>query len=148
MSDIPDFKSRKGYLDANTADVYHFVTDLRNFEQFVPGSTFSDFYADEEQCSFKAGMLGTVNIRIGEKILNSKVVYTGNALQVNDFSLAFDILNNDNEKTEVRIGLKAGLNPTLKMMASGYIKQFLEIMIDEMEKFRGWNKTRTGNRPL
>ena len=34
--------------------------------------------------------------------------------------------------------LSADLNPMMKMMASGPINQFLEILINEMENFRDW----------
>jgi hypothetical protein len=68
----------------------------------------------------------------------SKVVFAGDALKKNDFSLVLHISDNGNHSPEVKISLKAELNPVLKMMAAKPIGQFLEKLINEMETFKGW----------
>jgi carbon monoxide dehydrogenase subunit G len=65
-------------------------------------------------------------------------VYSGNALQVKNFSLVMKIHEAENKNSEVNVILAAELNPILKMIASEQIKKFLEILICEMEKFKGW----------
>jgi hypothetical protein len=41
----------------------------------------------------------------------------------------------------VKVTLGADLNPMMKMMAVKPIRQFLEMLIDEMEKFTDWRNT-------
>jgi hypothetical protein len=45
-------------------------------------------------------------------------------------------------RAEVNLNLAAHLNPLLKMMAAKPIGNFLEKLIDEMEKFKGWKSSK------
>jgi carbon monoxide dehydrogenase subunit G len=138
MSTISTFKSRTGKLDYTMEDVYYFVTDLRNFKRFIPPGTISDLKMEEDSCSFQVSALGIVNIHIGEKVMYNKIVFSGNALHVNDFSLIMDLRDAENRHSEVKVTLNAEMNPVLKMVASEPVRQFLETLIQEMEKFRDW----------
>ena len=138
MSNLSYFESRSGKLTCSSEEVYTFVTDIRNFERFIPQGTISNWLADRESCSFNVSMLGTVSLRIAEKEMFSKVVYKGDALKKNDFTLVLDIGNSAKNTAEVIVSLNADLNPMLKMMASKPIVQFLEMLVNEMEKFTDW----------
>ena len=138
MSNLSYFESRSGKLTCSSEDVYVFVTDIRNFERFVPHGTISNWLADRESCSFNVAMIGTVSLRIAEKEMFSKVVYKGDALKKNDFTLVLDIGNSAKNTAEVIVSLNADLNPMLKIMASKPIVQFLEMLVNEMEKFKDW----------
>jgi hypothetical protein len=87
-------------------------------------------------------MLGTVSVRLAEKEKCNKVVFMGDALKKNDFSLTLDISDNLNKTADVKVKLSADLNPMMKMMATKPIGQFLEMLINEMENFRGWTGTK------
>ena len=138
MSNLSYFESRSGKLTCSSEEVYTFVTDIRNFERFIPQGTISNWLADRESCSFNVSMLGTVSLRLAEKEMFSKVVYKGDALKKNDFTLVLDIVNSAKNTAEVIVSLNADLNPMLKMMASKPIVQFLEMLVNEMEKFTDW----------
>ena len=117
---------------------FAFVTDLRNFERFIPKGSISNWNAEKETCSFNAPMLGTVTVRIAEKEKYKKVVFSGDALKKNDFSITQVISDNAESPADVRIMLSADLNPIMKMMAAKPIVQFLEMLVNEMESFRDW----------
>jgi hypothetical protein len=138
MSDLSHFESRSGQLTCSNEDVYSFVTDIRNFEQFVPEGTISNWQADKESCSFSVSMMGIVSVRITEKEQYCKVVYSGDALKKNDFSIILKISDLNTKSSEVKVMLNADLNPMLKTIAAKPIAQFLEMLIGEMEKFEGW----------
>jgi len=138
MSNLSYFESRSGKLTCSSEEVYTFVTDIRNFERFIPQGTISNWLSDRESCSFNVSMLGTVSLRLAEKEMFKKVVYNGDALKKNDFTLVLDIVNSAKNTAEVIVSLNADLNPMLKMMASKPIVQFLEMLVNEMEKFTDW----------
>ncbi len=138
MADLSYFESRSGRLTCNAEEVFAFVTDIRNFEQFIPDGTITNWNAKIESCSFRVSMLGTVTVRLSEKEKYNKVVFTGDALKKNDFSLTLNISENVKSLTDVKVLLSADLNPMMKMMAKKPIGQFLEILINEMESFRRW----------
>jgi len=142
MPDISKYESRTGKLTCTPSEIFDFVTDIRNFRQFVPDGTIDDLQIDMNSCSFHVTSLGKVNINLSGKEPHDKVVYNGNVLQSNDFSLVLNIKANSSGKAEVNLKLAAHLNPILKMMAAKPIENFLEKLIEEMEKFKGWQSAK------
>jgi hypothetical protein len=142
MSDISYYESRSGKLTCSASELFSFVTDIRNFGQFIPDGTITDWHAEKESCNFNVSMLGTVSFRLVEKEKYSKIVFNGDALKKNDFTLVLHITDNNNNPAEVKVTLNAELNPMLKMMAANPIIQFLEMLVSQMESFDGWNNVR------
>ena len=139
MSHNSEYKSRIGNLACSSEEVYNFVTDIRNFEQFIPAGAINNWQAEKESCSFSVSMLGDVSIRLSEKEMYKKVVFKGDALKKNDFDLTLNIYNDHLNNAKVDVLLNADLNTILRMIAEKPIKQFLESLINEMEIFRDWN---------
>jgi hypothetical protein len=141
MSDISYFESRPGKITCSNKEVFVFVTDIRNFARFIPQGTINNWKAERELCSFNVSMLGNVNLRLSEKEMYNKVVYTGDALKKDDFSVVLSISGIGRDTSEMKVSLKAHLNPMFKMMAEKPIGRFMELLITEMESFRGWKET-------
>jgi len=142
MADISNFESRSGIVTSCAEDVFAFVTDLRNFERFVLQGTVTNWKAEKEACSFSVAMIGMVSLVLAEKVKYNRIVYNGDALNKNDFSLVLNISGNDKNTAEVKILLCADLNPMMKMMAAKPIEQFLEMLVSKMEKFGDWKDIR------
>jgi hypothetical protein len=148
MSNISIFESRIGKVACSADTFYSFITDIRNFRVIIPESAASNLIVEKDSCSFTASMLGTVTIHISEKIPAEKVIFSGNALQINDFQLIVKTLRPGISTTDIQIVLNAALNPFLKMVAAEPVKRLLEALVNEMEKFRGWNDIREHIQPL
>ncbi|HPV16099.1 MAG TPA: hypothetical protein PKY14_01930 [Bacteroidales bacterium] len=140
MAALSNFESRKGSLSCTPSEIFDFVSDIRNLRQFVPENVVEDLVIEENACSFSVPAMGKVIIRLSEKEPVKKLVYSGNALQSNDFSLVLDIMETAGGKAEVMLRLAAYMNPVMKMMASGLVSDFLEKLIMEMERFRNWKQ--------
>jgi carbon monoxide dehydrogenase subunit G len=139
MTNSSNFESRIGKLSCAPEAVFNFITDIRNFRQFIPPGNIQNWQATDDNCTFQVPPIGSATIRITEKIPFSSVIYSGDALQKNDFTLIVLISENEKNLADVRLSLAADLNPFLKIMASGPIENFLEKLISEMEKFEMWN---------
>jgi carbon monoxide dehydrogenase subunit G len=139
---MTNYESRTGKLTGTAEEVYKFVTDIRNFERFIPKGVINNWHAEKESCSFGVSMLGTVTVRLAEKEEYTKVVFTGDALKENDFSLVLFISEEIKNQARVKVTLSADLNPIMKMMAAKPITQSLEMLIKEMENFRNWKDTK------
>jgi len=136
------FESRYGKVSVSDREVFVFVTDIRNFEQFIPKNTINSWKAEKDSCSFSVPMLGTVTVRLLEMSEYSKVVFQGDALKKEDFVLTLNIYENINESAGFNVLLTADLNPMMKMVAVKPIEQFLEMLVTEMEKFTGWKEVK------
>jgi carbon monoxide dehydrogenase subunit G len=141
MAEVSTFESRTGRLSCSSGKAFDFMTDLRNFKRFIPVNEIRDLVIDSDSCSFQADMLGTVKIHISEKVRPAKIVYSGTMPHVNDFSMSVDIRENPSGNSDVKLFVRADLNPFLKMMAAEPVKRVLGTIIDEMEKFRDWEST-------
>jgi len=135
-------------VSCSAEKLFIFVTDIRNFERFIPPRTISNWEAEKESCSFNVSMLGTVSVKITGSEKFKSVVYNGDAFKKDDFELVLHITDNSGEPAEVKVSVSAELNPVMKMMAATPIAQFLEMLINEMEKFSGWDEIKEGTRPL
>ena len=139
MTDSLKFESRPGKLSCKPYEFFSFITDIRNFKQFIPEGSLNNWKASPESCSFQVSPLGTVNVRITDQAPFSFVSYYGDVFKKNDFNLVVHIIENEIKMTEVRLIVTAELNPVLRMMATGPVNTFLEKLISEMEKFEKWN---------
>lgn len=143
MADLSTFESRKGDLTCTPSELFDFVTDIRNFKQFMPaGASINDLHIESESCSFSISSMGNVTINLLEKKPFDKVVYKGTIFQSNSFSLVVDIGENMTGKAEVHLTFASQLNTLMKMVAAKPIENFLGKMIEEMEGFRGWNSSK------
>ena len=142
MSELAYYESRPGNLSCNPHEAFNFITDLRNFGRFIQEGTITNWKAEKDSCSFTVSMLGTVIVRIIEKEADKKVVFEGDALSRNDFKIDVVLSASPEGLADIRLQLKAILNPMMRMMADKPIKQFMEILMNEIENFRDWNDIR------
>lgn len=138
MAAITEYTSREGHPDCTPETVYKFVTDMRNLKNLLPSGSREGTDFTEQSCNFSFAPAGNVSLRITEKQEYSRVSYDGTLFGSQDFTMILNIKENREMKADVFIVLASGMPPVLKMMAEKYVKQFLEVVIGEMEKFRGW----------
>src|SRR5512133_2176942 len=108
---MAEYKSRVGTLSCSPGEAFYFATDIRNLKRFVPAGSVSNLRVAQDSCSFDVSMLGTVNLAISEKVPTDKVMYSGEALNVNDFSIKLEIIESENKKAKVKITFLADINP-------------------------------------
>lgn len=135
------YTSRTGNLTCTPTEVFEFLTDIRNFKQFVPDQNVETLSIERDSCTFNVPGLGEIRLRLTEKKSFSSVGYSGNALGSYEFSLVTTISESSPGKAAVQVTMAAEMNPLLKMMASNPINRFLEMLIGRMEEFDGWKRT-------
>lgn len=138
MSSNIIFTSRTGNLLCSKEEVFGFLTDFRNMKQFITGGDINILQIDKEYGIFNIRPAGDIEIKLSEKEPFRRVIYAGTALKSNNFSLFLEISENETARADVKIVLNAEMNPILRMVAAGHVERFLETLIDEMEKFKGW----------
>ena len=140
MGDNSVFKSRTAIISCSREEFYNFITDIRNFGEFVTSDFVKEWDANTEECSMQISPVGKVRISIAGKEPYSLVTYKGDALQKNEFIIDAHINEHTDSQAEVKLVVRAELNPILRMMAAGPIERFLETIADEMEKYNGWSR--------
>jgi len=136
------FESRVGKVTEDDKVIYSFVTDMRNFKQFIPADTIKNWEADIESCRFELSPLGQAGIKIIERDPCKTVKFAGEGLNGTEFFLWLQLKQIDKNDTRVKLTIKAELNPMLKMMATKPINDFLEKVMNGLEGFNDWSGTK------
>ncbi len=138
MENLSKFESRVGKINGDSQAVYAFLNDMRNFKQFLPEGKVNNWLAEKDSCSFEVSPVGKASLKIIEAEPYKFVKYEGRGLNNTNFYLWVQLKQLSDVDTRVKITIKADLNPMLKMMASGPLKDFLDKLISGMENFTDW----------
>ena len=139
MDNLTKFESRVGKVEQDSELIFAYITDMRNFQQFLPGDSLSNWQAEKESCEFEISPVGKARLKIVDTEAKKMVKYEGDGLNNTNFFLWVQLNELKPKDTRVKITIKADLNPMLKLMASKPIKDFLEKIISGMEEFDNWN---------
>lgn len=129
-------ESKTGASPHPASRIYNFVSDFRNFNSFIPENTVSNWKAETESCSFSMSLLGNVALKIDEKEKDKliRIVSDPSVSQYN-FTLWIQIKELAENDSRIRIVMEPQLNQIMLSMAKGYLKTFVDSMVDEIEKF-------------
>lgn len=139
MSNLSKYESRVGKVKQESKLLYGFISDMRNFKQFIPGDSITNWQADKNNCEFEVSPLGKTRLKIIDSEEYKLVKFEGDGLNNTSFFLWVQLKEIDTLDTRVKITIKADLNPMLKMMAAKPISDFLEKLISGMESYDGWD---------
>ncbi|MEE4115278.1 MAG: SRPBCC domain-containing protein [Marinilabiliaceae bacterium] len=138
MEEFSKYESRVGKIKRAGRPVYAFITDMRNFQQFLPGESITNWQAEKNSCEFEVSPVGKTRLKIVDMEENKVVKYEGDGLNNTSFFLWVQLKEIDLYDTRVKITIKADLNAMLRMMAAKPINDFLEKLVTGMENFDGW----------
>ena len=130
-------ESKTGQLSFPESTIYAFVSDFRNFNNFIPGDSVKDWKASEDTCSFSMDLLGNVEMNIIEKTPNKLVKIESNpGVSQYNFTLWIQIKEVASNDSRVRVTMEPQLNAIMLGMVKPQLKKFLDSLIDELERFK------------
>jgi carbon monoxide dehydrogenase subunit G len=127
-------ESRTGTINANEEYIYNFIADFNNFKGFIPADKVEDFQSSADHCRFKVSGIGEVGLRIIEREPFKTIKVTGDGMANQEFLLWVQLKQVAEKDTRIKLTIKADLNPMLKMMATKPLQNFLDKLVDAMEK--------------
>lgn len=128
------FESKVGKLNASDERVYSFLSDFNNFKQFIPADKVNDFESSEDHCKFSVPGMGSVGLRIVEKEPFKALKVAGEGMANQQFFLWIQLKQMEATDTRIKLTIKADLNPMIKMMASKPLQNFLDKLVETIEK--------------
>lgn len=116
--------------------IFSFVSDFRNFTNFIPADKISNWEAGEDSCNFSMDLLGRVRMTIVERTPFSTVkVESDPSVTQYNFTLWIQLKEMAEDDTRIRLSMEPKLNPVLLSMVKGYLKEFLDKLAEEMAGF-------------
>ncbi|MGB8358918.1 MAG: hypothetical protein WCD55_09935 [Bacteroidales bacterium] len=148
MSQSTTYTSRTGEIPCGDMDLYAFLTDLRNFRELLPYEIKSEWKASADKCSFRVEKAGRVTVRLGEALPHSMVSYEAESLFTGKVLVQIKIEYITNVRSKFYIISTIKLNPFVKMIIGDAAPKYLDILIDEIENYKGYDKIRGCNQSL
>jgi len=128
-------ESKIGKVSFSDEAVYNFLTDFNNFKNLIPEDKISNWRSDENSCSFSVNPIGETGIKIIEKDPFKLVKLK--SLESDKFNFTFwvQLKMLEEKDTRIKLTLEADLNPMIQMMAKKPLQEFLDKLIDQLEKY-------------
>ncbi len=129
-------ESRTGRKEYPAIELYSFIEDFRNFNNFIPQDKVSDWKADADHCSFRMDLLGKVALSIVDKEKGKLVKISSDpSVSQYNFNLWVQLKEVDANDTAIRITIEPLLNKVMLSMVKSHLKNFVDSLVDEIEKF-------------
>lgn len=128
-------ESKIGKVSYTDEKVYNFLTDFNNFKNLIPEDKVSDWQSDENSCSFSVNPIGKTGIKIIEKEPYKLIKLS--SLEDDKFHFTFwvQIKMLEEQDSRIKLTLEANLNPMMQMMAKKPLQEFLDKLIDQLDKY-------------
>ncbi len=126
--------TNKVRLNKSQQEAFHFLLDMKNYEQLMPSDTKS-FEIHESGKGFTVGVgsLPKVGMRLKEAIEPSKIIFESPAPAF-DYTLTIDMEAIDDTHTDVALDFDGKFNMMIEMMAKKPLTTFIETIAENLGK--------------
>jgi carbon monoxide dehydrogenase subunit G len=128
---MTEIESKKVTVPASPEKVFAFLCDMNNIEKLLPAGKYSDWKSDEKSCSFKIQGAYTIVLNFVEANPNSSVTYRSGDGSPFSFTLVSHLQANE-VGTEGYLKCEADINPFLKMVVQGPLKNLFDYMAEKL----------------
>lgn len=128
-------ESKIGTIHSPDKDIYNYLTNFENFKNLIPQDKINDWQSDENSCSFNIDPVGKTGVKIIEKEPHKLVKLTGIDESPYNFTFWLQLKQTEEKITKVKLTMDVELNAMLQMMAKKPLQEFLNKLIDQLEKY-------------
>ena len=129
-------ESQPAQVNTSAANVFAFLSDMKNIEKLLPAGKYSDWKADTDMCSFKIQNAYTIGLRIKESKPNEEILYESTAGSPFPFTLKVQ-LKESGAQTTGQLICDAQINPFLEMMVKSPLKNLFDYMASRLPEAMG-----------
>ncbi len=126
-----NLESPKVTVEKSQQDVFDFLSDVKNFESLMPENISKFEVLDDDKFLFALKGMPEIILKKKEMIAPNKIVL-GAAGGKLDFSLTGNIVELEDNKSEIQLSFSGDFNPMMAMMIKGPIGKFIETLVINM----------------
>jgi carbon monoxide dehydrogenase subunit G len=126
-------KSNKITINNSSENIFSFLSDLNNLEKLMPEGKVSDWKSTENTCQFKISGMGTLGMKIKEKIAANKIIMSSLSDKPFSFEITVDIVPVE-AKSEVQFVVDANINTFMLMMVEKPLTNFFNMMNEKLQQ--------------
>lgn len=128
-----NLESPKVTLAQSAQHLFDSLTDVKNFEKLMPDNIAKFEVIDDDSFIFGLKGMPEIKLRIKEKVASNKIIF-GAASDKLPFTLTANIVNVEDNKSEVQLIFDGEFNAMMGMMIKGPISKFIETLTSNMHK--------------
>lgn len=128
-----NLESQKVTLNKSAEEAFNFLSDVKNFETLMPENTSKFEVLGEDKFLFALKGMPEIVLKKKETIPHSKIVL-GAAGGKLDFSLIGNIIEINENTSEVQLHFEGEFNAMIAMMIKGPISKFIDTLATNMVK--------------
>ena len=127
-------ESKIGLLRKDCDNIYEFLSNCNNFQQFTANDKVKNWRSDSDSCSFNIDGAGDVFFRIVERRPNELIKFSIENAQAENIFLWIQLKTANPGDTRMKLTAKLETNPVLRMLISKPLQQGLDKIVETLEK--------------
>jgi carbon monoxide dehydrogenase subunit G len=127
-------ESKIGHLKQSDEKIYNFLSDFNNFQHLIPADKVKNWSATSDSCTFTVDGIGDAGLKIIEKSPFSLIKVTSEGKTPISFFLWIQIKKIGEKDSDLKIVIEPKVNPMIMMMVKGPLQNFVDMMVDQLEK--------------
>ncbi len=129
-------ESTEKTINSSSEDIFLFLSNFNNFEGLMP-SKVSNWTSTKDSCYFSISGIANLGMKIIEKTPFSQIKMEDDGKVPFKFNFIINIKPTEVQgKCIVKLTFDADLNPMLKVVAKSPLKDFLESLLNHLEKHK------------
>lgn len=119
-------------LQQGAEGLFKFLGNCDNFGTLMPPQ-ITNWKSTVDDCSFTINGMADIRLHISERVPSSKIHFVPEGKAPIDFTLDILITSTGANSAKGQIAIDADLNPFLKMMAEGPLRNFVNLLAQKMK---------------
>jgi hypothetical protein len=116
--------------------VYNFISDFRNFNNFIPEDKISNWESDINNCRFKMDLIGNISLKMVDKDAPKLVkIESDPEISQYNFTLWIQIKKVMENSCKIKVTIEPHVNQIMLSLVKSPLKSFVDSLVDEIEKF-------------
>ncbi len=137
-------ESRIGKVDSAEEKIYNFLSNFNNFKNLIPPDRIKDWESTEDSCRFTVEGIGQAGLEIIEREPNKLIKITSDKQTPLQFFLWIQIKQVAKSDSRIKITIDVNINPTMETIVQKPLKNFVDTLIDQVEKIPFDNMDQSG----
>ena len=133
---MSELKSEKTSIDCPIGKIYGFVSDFNNFQKLMPEQV-TNWQSTADTCSFNISGMGTIALRIKEKLPETKVVIVPDSDTKIPFTfqLFCKLHPLTTDQTEAEFVFEHEMPAMISLMASRPLQNMVDIIAKKLKEY-------------
>ncbi|HHV00248.1 MAG TPA: hypothetical protein PK005_06820 [Bacteroidales bacterium] len=145
MSPVTTFISRRVEVPCGDRDLYAFMTDMNNLHAVLPSGSVTGWEATEERCSFETDRAGRITVTRAEALPHSEISYEAESFLTGRVKVRITIGFISAMRSAVRLDTGLEMNPLMRMLIGDSAGRYLDMLMDIIESYDGYDMIRGYN---